>query len=193
MPKPTPDEVRSQLKSFGCKIDNFNQSESGRASKDEQLREGYCEGVCLDWIRRVLQGGRPSFSPKAVAGSNPQYDFQRKIQSQAERQAHAWQKWGDTKQQWQDSKQTVFKKRYVDEWNEKFTPIRELETLEDHLLALLKGHKATTIELTPTILTEIKQCFGKSIGGMQDTNNMIDLYDLIPEGARGRFVGAGSR
>jgi hypothetical protein len=62
MPMPTPDEVRTTLKSFGTEIDNFNQSESGREFSDERLKDGYCEGVALDWIRRVLQGGRPSFS-----------------------------------------------------------------------------------------------------------------------------------
>jgi hypothetical protein len=184
MPRPTRDEVRSTLTSYGSKIDNFNQSESERTSTDTRLTEGYCEGVCLDWIRRVLQGGRPSFSPQAIKSDNPEQTRKLKIQSQAARQAHAFLNWGSIMNQLQDQRAPVIKQRYVDEWNKaKDSKIDALEELEDHLLQLITSTKAsqTTIDLTPTILNEITQCFGITIPRTNDATKIEQLYNAIPK------------
>jgi hypothetical protein len=186
MPRPTPDEVRATLASFGTKIENFNQSDPGRAFKDRRLTDGYCEGVSLDWIRRVLQGGRPSFSPQAkpVVDSNPEHIILRKKQSQAARQAYAFLNWSNTKQSWQDKSSTI-KEAHMAKWNrDKDEMLDKLERLEGNLLAVLSRLKASesTVELTPTILAEIKECFGISLGSTQDADKVERLYnDTIPK------------
>ena len=37
-------------------------SRGGRHLQAGQVDEGFCQGVCIDWIRRVLQEGKPAFS-----------------------------------------------------------------------------------------------------------------------------------
>ena len=180
---PTRDEVRTQLASFGLKIDNFNQKEPDRASKDKRLTAGYCEGVTLDWIRRVVQGGRPSFSPKAVSVSNPEHLFLQKIQSQAARQAHAFLTWTPTKLDWQETRAPGIKKSYLDNWNKaKNEALDQLEALEDKIYEVLTAAKTSRVELTPEILAGLKNCLGINIGMTQNLSTVTKLYrDDIPD------------
>jgi hypothetical protein len=183
MPMPTLDEVRSSLASFGSPIDNFNQKDPGRAFKRQDLKEGYCEGVCLDWIRRVLQGGRPSFSPRPIAGSNAQQNFKLKMQSQAARQAHAFLNWKPMKEKWQTRGGPRIKQGYVDQWNQnKSNLIEELHDLDTALYGLLNGIPAsqTNIALTPTIQATIKKFFRLNLGTTEDATEMAKLYSQIP-------------
>jgi hypothetical protein len=70
MPMPTPDEVRTQLASFGRKIDNFNQNDAGRKfNTDERLTDGYCEGVTLDLINGLKASQTTiQLTPTIIAG-----------------------------------------------------------------------------------------------------------------------------
>src|ERR1700722_15251136 len=183
MPMPTPEEVRTALKSFGTEIDNFNQSESGRGFKSERLKDGYCEGVSLDWIRRVLQGGRPSFSANKLKGSNPDYTFLLKKQSQAERKADAFLSWTPTLKHFQEHQAPRVKDTLVREWGQaKSNAIEKFEDLETDLFNLLNTTTTTAVqvELTPAILNKIRQCFGFSLGKMQNVDKIEQLYYAIP-------------
>jgi hypothetical protein len=181
MPKPTLDQVRSHLSSFGVAIDNFNQSENGRGFGSADLKEGYCEGVALDWIRRVLQGGRPSFSANKLKGSNPNYNFLQKKQSQAARQAHAFLNWAPTLERVQQRQAPRVKDRLVAEWNQKKSiAIQKYEDLEDDLLSILEPATTAQVALTPEVLEKIKQCFGYNLGRMENANTVERLYRAIP-------------
>jgi hypothetical protein len=184
MPRPTPDEVTSTLTSYGSKIENFNQNESERTEKfnDTRLTEGYCEGVCLDWIRRVLQGGRPAFSPQAIKGQNPEETRKKKIQSQAARQAHAFLNWEYIMNQLQDQKAPVVKQRYEKESTKaKFSKIDALEALEADLLQLINSTTTTqtTVDLTPQLQNQITQCLTISLPRTNNVTDLIRLHDAI--------------
>lgn len=75
----TPD-VLARLKRLGAAIEG-EFSQTGRAKEylegKKQFAEGFCEGACIDWIRRVLQEGRVAFSDV-------------RAQSQTNRQAAVW-------------------------------------------------------------------------------------------------------
>jgi hypothetical protein len=95
---PTTEAVVSQLKSLGRgQLDNFNQMELERKAAAGSMpvrgyspSTGYCHGVCVDWIRRVLQGGRPRFGPNPKRNAKDGYDYYQRRQEQARRQGHAW-------------------------------------------------------------------------------------------------------
>ncbi|WP_076997710.1 YopT-type cysteine protease domain-containing protein [Variovorax sp. KK3] len=72
-------------------IDNFNQSGEGRAwQAGVAMAQGYCHGICLDWVRRVLQGGRASYGPNPARQADEGYDFAQRRHDQANRQGNAW-------------------------------------------------------------------------------------------------------
>jgi hypothetical protein len=89
---PTSAEVITELTRLGVrKIDNFNQSGEGRAwQAGSAMADGYCHGICLDWARRVLQGGRASFGPNPERAAEEGYNFNARRQEQASRQGNAW-------------------------------------------------------------------------------------------------------
>jgi len=58
------DDVINQLKDFGSKTGEFIQLEQGKTLKPGQVDKGFCTGVCVDWARRVLGGGRAAFTLK---------------------------------------------------------------------------------------------------------------------------------
>src|SRR5689334_15846688 len=133
MPMPTPDQVRDYLSGFGTRVENFNQNETGRAfPRDPNLTDGYCEGVTIDWIRRVLQGGRPSFSPRAVRATNPEETILRKKQSQAARQAAAFQRWVPTKERFAAQTPTRLREAERTLTTNKNALFDELDALEDY-------------------------------------------------------------
>jgi hypothetical protein len=57
-------EVIFQLTGFGSKTDEFIQVQKGQTLAEGQVDEGFCEGICTDWARRVLGGGRAAFTQK---------------------------------------------------------------------------------------------------------------------------------
>jgi len=181
MPMPSPDEVRTALSSFGRKIDNFNQSEDGRAfPKNPDLSDGYCEGVVLDWLRRVLQGGRPSFGPKLIADTNPDHEFLQKKQSQAARQSSAFLSWKPTKEHWQN--QTPAKLREAERaWGAKQDAILDdLTELEDGLLAKLSAPTSGSITLTARQLALISRFYSRNIPATHSAATIERLYRTIP-------------
>ncbi len=57
--------VLSQLASFGTLVGHMNQNERIKNHLEAgYLDEGFCRGVCLDWVRRVVQGGKAHFDPR---------------------------------------------------------------------------------------------------------------------------------
>jgi hypothetical protein len=70
-------DVTNRLATFGSKEGEFNQSRRlGQSTiAGGQVDEGYCQGVCTDWIRRVIGGGR-------LLMTNPE-----RLNSQTNRQA----------------------------------------------------------------------------------------------------------
>ena len=73
-------DVFAGMKRLGGTIEG-EFSQKSRASEylegKKEFAEGFCEGVCIDWIRRVLQEGRVAFSDM-------------RAQSQTRRQAAVW-------------------------------------------------------------------------------------------------------
>jgi hypothetical protein len=57
-------EVIFQLTGFGSRTDEFIQLQKGQTLAEGQVDEGFCEGICTDWARRVLGGGRAAFTQK---------------------------------------------------------------------------------------------------------------------------------
>jgi len=64
------------LTAFGSKTDEFIQLQLGQTLAQGQVDEGFCSGVCMDWARRVLGGGRAAFTQKDT-----------RVRSQTNRQA----------------------------------------------------------------------------------------------------------
>ena len=95
---PTRKEIRKKLSDLGRgELENFNMSEDERLTNAGAIpvngyspETGYCHGVCLDWIRRVLQGGRPRFGPNPERNAEEGYDYHARLQQQAKRQGYAW-------------------------------------------------------------------------------------------------------
>lgn len=182
MPMPDPTEVRTALSSFGQIVDNFNQSEEGRGfPSNRDLSDGYCEGVVLDWLRRVLQGGRPSFGPGLIADTNPDHDFLQKKQSQAARQASAFLNWVPTKEHWQA--RTPAKLREAERaWGARQDAIlSDLDTLEDGLLAKLNARHNGNITLTARQLELINRFYSRNINATQSADTIEKLYYAIPK------------
>lgn len=63
MPTPTTTVIR-ELERFGRKLGAFVQANEGDHLVRGQVDEGYCNGICIDWARRVLQGGKATFTDK---------------------------------------------------------------------------------------------------------------------------------
>ncbi len=63
MPTATSEVIR-RLTGFGSNIQEFVQSREGGRLQRGQVDEGFCKGVCIDWTRRVLQGGGSAFTVK---------------------------------------------------------------------------------------------------------------------------------
>ncbi|MFP4891579.1 hypothetical protein [Paraburkholderia sp. EG304] len=92
--------IITQLKELGRgQLENFNMSEPQRKANAKtgalpvagySPDNGYCHGVCVDWIRRVLQGGRPRFGPNPEKNAKASYDYHTRRQGQAKRQGYAW-------------------------------------------------------------------------------------------------------
>jgi hypothetical protein len=57
-------DVIDKLASFGEKYGEFIQGNRLNLSSisSGKVDNGFCYGVCIDWTRRILQGGRPAFS-----------------------------------------------------------------------------------------------------------------------------------
>ena len=72
MPTPTA-EVIEKLSMFGVKSREIVQAQRLQFLQSGQVDEGFCKGVCLDWARRVLQGGDPSFEKpgQRIEGDHP--------------------------------------------------------------------------------------------------------------------------
>jgi hypothetical protein len=126
-----------------------------------------------------------SVIPRAnkLKGSNPDYNFLLKKQSQADRQAHAFLNWTPTLKHFQDHEAPRVKDTLVREFGQaKSNAIEEFEDLESDLLHLLSTTTTTAVQvqLTPTILNKIRQIFGVSLGRMQNVNKIEQLYRAIP-------------
>jgi hypothetical protein len=95
---PSREAIIEELKGLGRgQLENFNQIEKERKSSAGAMPVqgyspdgGYCHGVCLDWVRRVLQGGRPRFGPNPQRNAEEGYDYNASRQAQAKRQGYAW-------------------------------------------------------------------------------------------------------
>jgi hypothetical protein len=62
----TPAQVLAYLDTLGgVRLDEFDQGvRQGEARITKgQVDEGFCRGVCTDWLRRVIQGGNPWYDP----------------------------------------------------------------------------------------------------------------------------------
>jgi len=80
-------EVIFQLTGFGSKTDEFIQLQKGQTLAQGQVDEGFCAGVCTDWARRVLGGGRAAFTQKATrvkSQTNRQATIQLRFQGMSE-------------------------------------------------------------------------------------------------------------
>ena len=48
----------NKLKSYGELVGQFNQALYAEKLLEKKNVKGYCVGVCIDWMRRILQGRR---------------------------------------------------------------------------------------------------------------------------------------
>ncbi|MBN3849963.1 hypothetical protein G3N58_24525 [Paraburkholderia sp. Ac-20342] len=95
---PDRETIISELTTLGRgKLENFNMADPERLAHASALPvegyspdTGYCHGVCLDWIRRVLQNGRPCFGANPQRNAEEGYDYYTRMQEQAKRQGYAW-------------------------------------------------------------------------------------------------------
>jgi hypothetical protein len=55
--------VFNKLSSYGVMVGKFNQALYAEKLLNKKDVNGYCLGVCMDWMRRILQGGKPSLQP----------------------------------------------------------------------------------------------------------------------------------
>lgn len=55
--------VFNRLSSYGALVGKFNQALYAEKLLKKRDVNGYCLGVCMDWMRRILQGGKPSLQP----------------------------------------------------------------------------------------------------------------------------------
>lgn len=58
-------EVLSYLDGLGSRLDEFDQGARQAEARITagQVDEGFCRGICTDWLRRVIQGGNPWYDP----------------------------------------------------------------------------------------------------------------------------------
>ncbi len=95
---PTRKEIIAKLTELGRgQLDNFNMSDKARLPHASAMPvngyspdTGYCHGVCFDWIRRILQGGRLRFGPSPERNAEEGYNYHVRLQQQARRQGYAW-------------------------------------------------------------------------------------------------------
>ncbi len=61
------DDVIAKLAAFGSQVREFRQGRrlDGSGLTPGQVDDGFCRGVCIDWMRRILQSGNPAFSDDA--------------------------------------------------------------------------------------------------------------------------------
>lgn len=52
-----------KLSSYGVLVGKFNQALYADKLLKKKDVKGYCQGVCVDWLRRILQGGKASLQP----------------------------------------------------------------------------------------------------------------------------------
>jgi hypothetical protein len=60
------EQVIEKLSMFGVKCKEIVQAQRLAFLASGQVDEGFCKGVCVDWARRVLQGGHPSFEKPGI-------------------------------------------------------------------------------------------------------------------------------
>ena len=181
MSRPTHDQVSTQLESLnGRQIDDSSMADAER--KRSNAPDGYCEGVTLDWIRRVLQGGRVSFKPSAKNGDNSDQRYLQKVQSQAARQAVAFSNWEPIKVDWAGKFDDV-KKQAEQKWNQKFTDqAARLQNLHKGLFALLSNDPNPQVVLTPKLVELIGEFFTAPVSNMMDRNKLLELFETeIPQ------------
>lgn len=89
------EEVIAKMKTLGSQVGEFQQGQRA-ASLAQPLRDrvsgGYCAGICLDWIRRVVQAGRASYevSPYGGTSKRSEQEIQSREAGQTHRGAQAW-------------------------------------------------------------------------------------------------------
>lgn len=180
MSRPTHDQVRTELKNFGgTQVDDFSMAEPER--KIKEATDGYCEGIALDWIRRVLQGGRPWLNATRQRG-NPDHLYLQKAQSQAARQALAFREWVPTVNRWEEQ-YDVAKKRAEKNFNQGLTDkAARLQSLNIQLYKLLTINPNAQVELTPPMIDLIVEFFGNPVSRVMDRHKLEDLYETsIPQ------------
>jgi hypothetical protein len=181
MSRPTHDQVRTELRSFGgIQVDDFSMAEPER--KRKEATDGYCEGIALDWIRRVLQGGRLWLNATRLRGDNPDHLYLQKAQSQAARQALAYMEWVPTVNQW-EAKYDVARERAERNFNQGMTEkAARLQSLHKKLYELLTSNPNSRVELTPLLMDLIGEFFGNSVGRVMDRNKLEELFETnIPQ------------
>ncbi|HWE00478.1 MAG TPA: YopT-type cysteine protease domain-containing protein [Bryobacteraceae bacterium] len=74
--------VINVLRDFGQKIDEFDQGARGDAHlAGGQVDDGFCRGVCTDWLRRLIQGGKPWYDPTKQGRSEQEVEQRREAQT----------------------------------------------------------------------------------------------------------------
>src|ERR1700758_5140237 len=66
---PDTKEVIGKLDGWGSQEggDFVQSTRGGRHVAEGQVDEGFCQGVCIDWTRKVLRGGSTNYSEKHEA------------------------------------------------------------------------------------------------------------------------------
>ena len=180
MSRPTHDQVRTELKNFGgTQVDDFSMAEPERKIKG--ATDGYCEGIALDWIRRVLQGGRPWLNATRQRG-DPDHLYLQKAQSQAARQALAFMEWVPTVNRWEEQ-YDVARKRLEKNFNQGLTDkAASLQSLNIQLFNLLTINPNARVELTPPMIGLIGEFFGNPVSRVMDRHKLEELYETsIPQ------------
>jgi hypothetical protein len=85
MPRTKSVEVVRRLSNYGTKVDEFCQDERQKAVNSKFGKQGYCTGCCLDWIRRVMQAGRPAYTPRMDTPHNYECERNERIMQQTQR------------------------------------------------------------------------------------------------------------
>ena len=181
MAKPTHQEVSKQLETYnGRQLDDSSMADTAR--KIRSAPDGYCEGVALDWIRRVVQGGRVSFKPDAnTNGSSSDRRYLLKVQTQAARQAGAFSQWEPIKQHW-GAKFDERKTRKEQEWNQHYTAQGgRLHKLHLGLIALLNSDPSPQLTLTPQLLDWIREFFTDPVSNLMNRNKIEAILGAIPQ------------
>lgn len=62
---PTYETALGKLSSLGTRVGQFNQAKYALTLLEKKT-SGYCLGVCMDWMRRILQGAKGDLRPEAA-------------------------------------------------------------------------------------------------------------------------------